>query len=130
MNTSSRAPSKIITPKSATSAIGESSLGDVRPLKDSIRRDPLYYNAPLIILVSRVVVMSDGFDIYVRIQVEAVLFKIPRSYFENVDTFRKTYLFGPDGKEVSDGYTDQQPLRIDGIGAADFRCLLKVMIRE
>jgi len=112
MNTSSRAPSEIITSESATSAIGESSLGDVRPLGDSIRRDPLYYNAPLIILV------------------EAVLFKVPRSYFENMDTFRKTFLFGPDGKEVSDGYTDQQPLRLDGIGAADFRCLLKVMIRE
>jgi hypothetical protein len=84
----------------------------------------------LIILVSWVVVVSDGFDIYVWIQVEAVLFKIPRSYFENVDTFRRTYLFGPDGERVSDGYTDQQPLRLDGIAAEDFRCLLKVMIRE
>ena len=65
MNTSSQAPSEIITPESATSAIEESSLGDVQLLKDSIRRDLLYYNAPLIILVSHVVVMSDGFDIYV-----------------------------------------------------------------
>ena len=102
----------------------------MRPLKDSIQRDPLYYNAPLIILVSRVVVMSDALDIYVLMQVEAILFKIPRSYFENVDTFRKTYLFGPDGEEVSDGHTDQQPLRLDGVDAAEFRCLLKVMIRE
>ena len=125
MNTLSRVPSKIITPEGAASAVG-----DVPPLKDSVRRDPLYYNAPLIILVSPVVVMSDGFNIYVWIQVEVILFKIPRSYFENVYTFRKTYLFGPDGEKVSDGYTDQQPLRLDGVGAADFRCLLKDMIRE
>jgi hypothetical protein len=74
--------------------------------------------------------MSDALAIYVLMQVEAVLFKIPRSYFENVDTFRKIYLFGPDGEEVSDGHTDQQPLRLDGVDAAEFRCLLKAMIRE
>ncbi|KIM73963.1 hypothetical protein PILCRDRAFT_14785 [Piloderma croceum F 1598] len=112
MNTSSRALSKIITPKRATSTFEKSSLGDVQPLKDLVRRDPLYYNTLLIILV------------------EAVLFKIPHSYFKNVDTFQKTYLFGPDSEEVSDGYTDQQPVRLDGIGAVDFRCLLKVMIQE
>lgn len=48
-------PFEIITPESATSASGKSSLGDVRPL---VQRDPLYYEAPLIILVSCVVVVT------------------------------------------------------------------------
>jgi len=130
MNTSTPPSDEIIIPESATSASGKSSLGDVRPLNDPIQREPLYYNAPLIILVSYVVVMSDTRDIFVSMQVEAILFKIPRSYFENVDTFRMTYLFDPDGEEVSDGHTDQQPLRLDGVDAAAFRCLLKAIIRE
>ena len=126
MNTLSLgAPPETIIPESAASA---TTPGDVRPPRGSILRDPLYYNDPLIILVSCVVVMSDG--LISMLQVEAVLFKIPRCYFENVDTFRKTYLFGPDGKKVSDGYTDQQPLRLNGVGAADFRCLLKAMIQK
>jgi hypothetical protein len=74
--------------------------------------------------------MSDALAIYGLMQVEAVLFKIPRSYFKNVDTFRKIYLFGPGGEEVSDGHTDQQPLRLDGVHSAEFRCLLKAMIRK
>ena len=120
-------PSELII--GATSAIGDSSPGDVQPLNDPIKRDLLYYNAPLIILVSRAWLWVTALDIYVWIQVEAILFKIPRSYFENVDTFRKTYLFGPDGEDVSDGHTDQQPLRLEGVDAAEFRCLLKAMIR-
>jgi hypothetical protein len=63
-------------------------------------------------------------------QVEATLFKVFRGYFENSDVFRETYLFGPDGEEVPDGQTDQQPLRLDGVDAAEFRCLLKAMMRE
>jgi hypothetical protein len=58
-------------------------------------------------------------------QVEATLFKVPRGYFENASVFRQTYLFGPEGKEVPDGHTDQQPLRLDGVDAAEFRCLLR-----
>jgi hypothetical protein len=63
-------------------------------------------------------------------QVEDILFKVPRSYFENSDMFRETYLMGPQGAEVPDGLTDQQPLRLDGVDAAEFKCLLKAMIRE
>jgi len=64
------------------------------------------------------------------VQVEGTLFKVSRSHFENVDVFRTTYLFGPQGEEVPDGHTDQQPLRLDGVKAANFRCLLKVIFRE
>jgi hypothetical protein len=65
-------------------------------------------------------------------QVQATLFKIPREYFENSDSdvFRKTYLLGPKGKEVPRFQTDQQPLRLDGIDADEFRCLLKAMIQK
>lgn len=63
-------------------------------------------------------------------QVEGTLFKVSRSHFENVEVFRTTYLFGPHGEVVSDGHTDQQPLQLAGIKAANFRCLLKVIFRE
>lgn len=61
---------------------------------------------------------------------EGTLFKIPRSTVEkHSDVFWKKYLLGPQGEEISDGLTDQQPLRLDGVDAAEFRSLLKVMIR-
>ena len=63
-------------------------------------------------------------------QVQATLFKIPREYFENSDVFRETYLLDPKGKEVPHGHTDQQPLRLDGVDAEEFRCLLRAMIQE
>ena len=39
--------------------------------------------------------------------------------------FREKYLLGPEY-----GHSDQQPLRLDGVDAAEFRCLLKAIIRE
>jgi len=93
---------------SVAPATREPSLGDAQFRS----RDPLYYDAPLIILV------------------EATLFKIPICYFEkHSDVFWEKYLLGPRGEEVSDDLTDQQPLRLDGVDAAEFRCLLKVMIQ-
>jgi hypothetical protein len=63
-------------------------------------------------------------------QVEGSLFKVPRSYFEkHSDLFRETYLSCLQG-EVPDGLTDKQPLRLDGVDAAEFVCLLKAMIQE
>ena len=61
---------------------------------------------------------------------EATLFKVSRRYFEDSDVFRVTYLLGPEGEEVPDGHTDQQPLRLNGLNAAEFRCLLTAMIRK
>ena len=58
-------------------------------------------------------------------QVEASLFKVSRVYFEHSDVFREMDLLGPKG-----GHTDQQPLRLGGVDAAEFRCLLKAMVRE
>jgi hypothetical protein len=65
-----------------------------------------------------------------RPQVEATLFKVPRSYFESSDVFRETYLLGLPGEEISQGVTDQQPLQLDGVDTTEFRCLLKAMTRE
>ena len=61
---------------------------------------------------------------------EATLFKVPRSYFESLDVFREAYLLGLPGDEMSQGVTDQQPLRLDGIDTSEFRSLLKAMTRE
>lgn len=63
-------------------------------------------------------------------QVEGTLFKVSRNYFETSDVFRETYLFGRQGEEVPHGHTDEKPLRLDGVDVAEFRCLLKVMIRR
>jgi hypothetical protein len=63
-------------------------------------------------------------------QVEATLFKVSRRYFEKLVVFRETYMFGPEGEEIQDGHSDEKPLRLDGVGAAEFRCLLKAMIWE
>lgn len=55
-------------------------------------------------------------------QVEDTLFKAPRCYFEQNSTdsiFHYTV-----------GLSDQQPLRLDGIAAAEFRYLLRAMIRK
>lgn len=58
---------------------------------------------------------------------ESTLFNISRRHFENVDIFQKTYLF----EEVPTvGLNDENPLRLEGIDAADFRCLLTAMIYE
>jgi len=63
-------------------------------------------------------------------EVEGILFKVARSYFEKSKVFRETYLLGPQGEEVLDGLTDQRPLRLDGVDAKEFRYLLKAMIRD
>ena len=55
------------------------------------------------------------------------LVQSPSWYFEHTDAFRDVYLLGPKGTEVPGGHTDQQPLRLDGVDAAEFRRLLKAM---
>jgi len=62
--------------------------------------------------------------------VEAVLFKVPRSYFEkHSDVFCRAYLRGPHGEQVPHGFTNEQPLHLNGVDAAEFRCLLKAMVQ-
>ena len=39
------------------------------------------------------------------------------------------YLFDQHGKPVPDGYTNEQPLRLDGVDVAEFRCFLEAMIQ-
>lgn len=100
---------------------------DTPPPINLKNRDPDYYKAQLVILVSLCVIFR---DVLIQLmQVQATLFKIPREYFENSDVFRETYLLGPNGKEVPDGHTDQQPLRLDGVDAEEFRCLLRAMFQ-
>ena len=55
------------------------------------------------------------------------MFKVSPGYFEHSDVFPEMYLLG---KEEPYGHSDQQPLRLDGVDAAEFQCLLKAMIRE
>ena len=48
------------------------------------------------------------------------LFKVSHGYFENSDVFQETNLICPEGDEVQDGHTDQQPLCLVGVDAAEF----------
>ena len=67
---------------------------------------------------------------FVWLKVEAVLFKLPRVYFEeHSDVFTGVYLFDRHGRPVSDGYTNEQPLRLDGVDSEEFRCFLKALIQ-
>jgi hypothetical protein len=121
-----RAQMNILSPNTSAIRLRD----DAPPPINLTNRDPDYYRAQLVILVSLVVVFRDILvQLYFLMQVQATLFKIPREYFNNSDVFRKTYLLGPEGKEVPHGHTDQQPLRLDGIDAEEFRCLLKAMIQ-
>ena len=112
-----------LTPKHTTSksTTEEPSLGD-----KLTQRDSLYYNVPLILLVSYAKTLSDIPNIWP--QVEVTLFKVPRSYFESSNVFWETYLLGLPDDEISQGVTDQQPLRLDGVDMTEFRCLLKAMM--
>ena len=51
----SEAASVSVAPETVALGAGESSLADVQ-----LQRDPLYYNEPLIILVSRVVIFGNA----------------------------------------------------------------------
>ena len=122
MNTLSPAPSAGITPR------------DTPPPIDLKHRDMDYYNVPLVILVRLIVVSHDVSRELIQLslwtQVEATLFKVSHGYFKNSDVFWETYLFCPGGNEEQDGHTDQQPLRLVGVDAVEFRCLLKAIIQE
>ena len=89
-----------LAPKCAASTTEEPSLGD-----ELTQRDSLYYNVPLIFLVSYAETVSDILTF--SLQVEATLFKVPHSYFESLDVCRETYLLGHPGEEISQGVTDQ-----------------------
>jgi hypothetical protein len=60
---SARATSASVAPEAVAFGTGESSLQDAQSLSDSIQRDSLYYNEPLIILVSHVIIFGDARDV-------------------------------------------------------------------
>ena len=128
---SARAPSTPVSTLASPKEECSPSLEDKQFLSPSIQRDPLYYDIPLIFLVSHAIFPNCTLDVYG--QVEDTLFKIARGYFEKHSSdsmFRVTTLVGPRAQEVPCGLTDQQPLRLDGVAAAEFRCLLRAIILE
>jgi hypothetical protein len=63
--------------------------------------------------------------------VEQTLFKVPRCYFQKYSkVFSTKLLLRPKDQQIPDGMTNEQPLRLEGVDAAEFRCLLNAMIRE
>ena len=61
---SARAASASIAPETIAFGTGESFLEDAQSRSDPIQRDQLYYNEPLIILVSHVVIFGDAGDVH------------------------------------------------------------------
>jgi len=77
---------------------------------EPVERDKSYYFTILIFLV------------------EGCLFKLPRAPFErNSEVFQDMFGLPVPENTVTDGSSDENPLRLDGVKKADFRQLLKVM---
>ena len=128
LQTTSLVPqSPIATP--ATPAIEEFLYEDRQSHTDGgIQKDPWFYGVPLILLVSIPKLSIALLTPTQRIQVERTLYKVPRSYFErHSELFLKAYLFR---RQCEDGLSDERPLRLEGVCAAEFKCLLRAMIRE
>ena len=49
--------------------------------------------------------------------------------FRCVPGIQEMYLICPEGDEVQDGHTDQQPLHLVGLDAVEFQCFLKAMTK-
>ena len=63
-----------------------------------------------------------------NLQVENTLFRVPRHRFEQEsDVFRDMFQLPVAENTIPDGYSDEQPLRLDGVAKEDFRQLLRVM---
>ncbi|THU77833.1 hypothetical protein K435DRAFT_595972, partial [Dendrothele bispora CBS 962.96] len=59
--------------------------------------------------------------------VEGCLFRVPRFHFEtSSEVFRDMFTLPQTGKQ-EEGDSDANPIKLEGIKAADFECLLKVL---
>ncbi|KAJ7020612.1 hypothetical protein C8F04DRAFT_1317151 [Mycena alexandri] len=63
----------------------------------------------------------------ITFQVEDRLFKVPRYHFERNSEIHATALTLPAGSHTVEGTSDQNPVKLEGIGYGDFRALLKVL---
>ncbi|THU75969.1 hypothetical protein K435DRAFT_771321 [Dendrothele bispora CBS 962.96] len=60
-------------------------------------------------------------------QVEGILFRVPRFHFETSSEVFSDMFALPQTDELKEGDSDASPIRLEGIMAADFECLLNVL---
>jgi hypothetical protein len=61
-------------------------------------------------------------------QVEKVIFKVPRVVLNGSEVFRHMLDLPQPADQPSEGSTEDRPLRLDGHSAGDFRLLLKLLL--
>jgi hypothetical protein len=65
----------------------------------------------------------------IPLQIEDILFKLPRCLFEeSSEAFRDMFLLPAPEGSLSDGSSDEQPLVLEGVRKAAFRRLLEAMM--
>lgn len=60
-------------------------------------------------------------------QVQDVLFSVPKHRFEDESDVFKGMFTIPQGQIMTEGQSKDKPLILEGVAAADFRSLLKVL---
>jgi hypothetical protein len=92
-------------------------------------RDSLYYWDSVTFLVSARLVTLLCIPIHDRLveQVEGVLFKVPRRYFEKNSNIWSGLFTLPLGSNQAEGFSDENPIRLESISSIDFQRLLMVM---
>jgi hypothetical protein len=103
---------------------------DLRTATDSdvIQRDEAYYHVDIIFSVNFLKLFTTHLVTHFRLQVENILFKLPRYLFEeSSEVFQDMFLLpAPEGMPY-DGSSDEQPLILQGVRKLDFRRLLRAM---
>jgi hypothetical protein len=109
--------------------VGASTILSSTALLSGVARDASYYCHDVIVLVRLCPSepSSDWSGTEQLLQVDKVLFKVPRVIFNSSEVFQDMFAMPPpDGKAV-DGSSDDHPLRLEGHSATEFRRVLKVL---
>jgi hypothetical protein len=62
------------------------------------------------------------------VQIENVLFRVPKALFEQSETFSDMFRLPSPRKVIVDGSDDEHPLYLEGYLASDLRQLLRVTV--
>ena len=114
-------PSAPVSLSSSTSMVSRATMSPIR--------DGEFYSPDVVFLVSFFLSSSNCPPIHRDIQVEGVLFKVPRRPFEQDSAFGDTFNLPPLDGTTEEGTSDEHPLPLHGIKEAEFRALLSVMFR-
>lgn len=91
-------------------------------------RDDVYYCQVVVILVSYICPNVQRGGRLKSIQIEGVLFRIPRFVLQDSEIFEVMFSVPVPKGTIVDGADDEHPLRLDGLHADDFRQFLRVVL--